>query len=135
MRATLNREQAESFERFWREYPRKIGKGAARRAWAAALRIADEQTITAALQRQLKARLYPDPTYTPYPSTWLNQERWEDEIETRPPADEAAARARRDAADAEAREMRAALAEALAEGDTKRAAKVRYEAGLAGIRL
>lgn len=70
-------EDSESgFERFWRLYPRKIGKGQARRAWAGALKKTGAELILQALQRQsFDAR----ERFQPHPATWLNGERWLDE--------------------------------------------------------
>jgi hypothetical protein len=68
------------FDRFWKGYPRKIGKGAARQAWAKhviAARIDVELVISAAEFFGL-TRAGQDPKYTPHASTWLSQQRWED---------------------------------------------------------
>lgn len=70
----------ESFLAFWAAYPRRIGKGAARAAWAKALRLAGADAILGALRAQVGAGLFRDATYTPHPATWLHQERWDDEI-------------------------------------------------------
>ena len=80
MKKEMTAEQRESFEKFWRSYPRKIGKGAARRAWAAALRIAAADGIVAARERQSGAGVFGEMKFIPAPATWLNQERWEDEV-------------------------------------------------------
>lgn len=65
------------FEMFWRDYPRKIAKGAAWKAWQTAIKVASAETIIASLNRKWPA----DPAYIPHPATYLNQRRWEDEIE------------------------------------------------------
>lgn len=73
----------ERFDRFWAAYPRRVAKGAARKAFAK-LNPNDEL-----LDRMLTAiaaqRVSPDWTrnngqYIPHPSTWINQERWDDEV-------------------------------------------------------
>lgn len=140
MTTKMTKAQAETFERFWRDYPRKIGKGAARRAWAGALRIADAAKITAALERQLKAGVFSDIKFSetkfiPYPATWLNQERWEDEVVRLPTPAEVAARTKAPAAETEERLLREALADALETGDGDLEARVRAEAAAAGISL
>lgn len=68
-----------AFTEFWAAYPRKTAKGAARDAWAKALKAgADPQTmITAAARFSDSPHRKPD--FTPHPATWLNQERWEDD--------------------------------------------------------
>lgn len=66
-------DQDPDFTAFWRLYPRKDGKGAARRSWCAALRIVTADTILAGLAAY---RFDPSPRFRPLPSTWLNGERW-----------------------------------------------------------
>jgi len=65
------------FDLFWKTYPRKTAKGAARKAWDKLT----EENRKAALAGA--ARFAADPnreeTFTPYPATWLNAEQWEDE--------------------------------------------------------
>ena len=69
------------FDEFWQAYPRKVGKGAARKAYSKALRLTDHDTIMGALSDQRPAMEAKEPKFIPHPSTWLNQERWEDEPE------------------------------------------------------
>ena len=70
------------FEEFWGLWPTKKGKGAARTAHAKACGKADPEAILAAVRAQLpdlaenKAR-----GFGVHATTWLNQERWEDEVE------------------------------------------------------
>lgn len=69
------------FDEFWQKYPRKVGKGAARGAWAKAVKIAAPEVILEALKRQIGAGVFGgDPVFVPHPRTWLSQERWEDEV-------------------------------------------------------
>ncbi len=75
---------AGGFDEWWKLYPRKVGKGAARKAYERALRKADPVVLLAAVVRARDA--YNDQAakrgshrFTPHPSTWLNEERWEDE--------------------------------------------------------
>lgn len=65
------------WQRFWSLYPKKIGKGAARRSWARALRKVDDPEVLIAAARRFAGHA-DDLRYVPYPSTWLNQERWLD---------------------------------------------------------
>lgn len=72
------------FDLFWSAYPLKKSKKDARKAFAKVKAPLD--TLLAALERQKKT---PDWTkdggrYIPYASTWLNGERWEDEVKTGP---------------------------------------------------
>ena len=69
------------FDLFWAAYPLKKSKKDARKAFAKVKAPLD--TLLAALERQKKT---PDWTkdggrYIPYASTWLNGERWEDEVQ------------------------------------------------------
>ena len=65
------------FEEFWRTYPRKAAKGAARRAWAKAVRISDPGQIIEAASRYAQDPNR-DESFTAHPATWLNGERWLD---------------------------------------------------------
>lgn len=67
------------FDEFWCEVPRKIGKGQARKAWTAALKKADADTIISGIRRYAAERRNEDAKFTAHPATWLNGERWEDE--------------------------------------------------------
>ena len=78
MKPTLK--QQSEFDAFWAVYPRRIGKGAARVAWGKAVKLETPERITAAIASQVKAAVFTDMTFTPHPSTWLNQERWDDDI-------------------------------------------------------
>lgn len=67
-----------AFEEFWKAYPRKVAKGAARSAFGRALKKVDAAALVAG------ARSYADdparkPDYTKHPATWLNGECWEDQ--------------------------------------------------------
>lgn len=68
------------FEAFWRAYPRRIGKGAARNAFQKAIRKTDLETMLTAIEAYVQHK----PSWQDFchPSTWLNQERWSDEWET-----------------------------------------------------
>jgi hypothetical protein len=65
------------FLTFWGVYPRKVGKGAARKAYRNALKRASFDEILAGAKRY--AASSPDPEYTKHPSTWLNADCWLDE--------------------------------------------------------
>jgi hypothetical protein len=69
------------FARFWDAYPRKEAKGAARRAWAKAIKTADADAVIAGA-----ARYRHDPRreerFTAHAATWLNSERWLDQTPT-----------------------------------------------------
>lgn len=69
------------FERFWAAYPRKVGKGDARKAFDRAIRKIEgpdpPALLLAALERVKST--WTDSQFIPHPATWLNGERWNDE--------------------------------------------------------
>jgi hypothetical protein len=67
-----------TFEDFWRAYPRKVGKRAAATAYKEALSSVDAETLLAAAKR-FAADPNREDQFTPHPTTWLRQGRWEDE--------------------------------------------------------
>lgn len=69
---------AVEFDAFWAAYPRKVGKGDTRLAWAKALRKTDAQTLIHAARALRDDPNLPETQYIPYPTTWLNGERWDD---------------------------------------------------------
>lgn len=74
----------QGFEAFWGQYPRRRGKGAAEKAYRAALKIVSAETLMAACLRFSAAedaayRRGKEAQYTPHASTWLNRRSWEDE--------------------------------------------------------
>lgn len=77
-RRRVNGTYPDSFEHFWRAYPRRAGKKAALSAWLVAIQEADPDAIVAAALRYAN-----DPNreqrFTPHPATWLRQGRWDDE--------------------------------------------------------
>lgn len=72
------------FEIFWQNYPRKVGRKKALEAW---LKIQPDEElakriITGLLSAmQSKQWKKDNGQFIPHPSTWLNQERWNDECE------------------------------------------------------
>ena len=75
----MTKEQLDQFEAFWRTYPRRVGKGAARTKFERALKLATFEEIMAGLRRQLSYYATREQQFIPHPATWLFQERWDDE--------------------------------------------------------
>lgn len=78
------------FDSFWALYPKKVGKGQAVKAYRAALKKATADTIEASLRLQLPwfdAQLKADGDFRPNAATWLNGERWADQVATPKPVD------------------------------------------------
>lgn len=78
---------ADRFDEFWDSYPKRVGKGAARRSWDKAVKagVPPQQIISAVEQYAswLAAGAHPDVDFCPpaaNPATWLNQQRWLDEL-------------------------------------------------------
>ena len=78
---TLN--NIDHFDSFWLAYPRKVGKAQARKAWD---RLKPSDDIVRAIAENISLRLqhgeWSDTKFIPHASTYLNNARWEDEIET-----------------------------------------------------
>lgn len=72
-------QDANGFDAFWASYPRRVGKDAARRAWARlAPDMATQRAITAAIAQQRQTDQWKRHV-VPNPATWLNEGRWQDE--------------------------------------------------------
>ena len=70
-----------TFDAFWSAYPRKIAKGHARKAFEKACKLADPAEIIAAVGKFAYAMQDTEKQYIPHPTTWLNGERWEDDMD------------------------------------------------------
>ena len=70
-----------SFNEFWNAYPRKVNKKEAKQKWFKA-KLPNLDIILKALETQKQAESWQKDggKYIPHPTTWLNQERWNDEI-------------------------------------------------------
>ena len=73
------------FDEFWSIYPRKIAKAIARKAWQ---RLSANQQLMAAKAINTHCQYWKtketELEFIPHPATWLNQERWEDELVIEP---------------------------------------------------
>jgi len=72
---------AEAFDRFWTTYPRRDDKGHAVKAFTAALRKADAESIIEGAHEFATTceREHRERKFIPLAATWLNGERWADE--------------------------------------------------------
>jgi len=61
-----------TFELWWRQYPHKVCKGQARRAWVAAIRKATHQQLMDGVARYVAEK----PVHWMSPAAWLREERW-----------------------------------------------------------
>jgi hypothetical protein len=85
--APLKQNNEQDFDTFWHYYPRRTGKGAARKAFLAAVakgtpahRIIEAAASYANTCQMIGKEIQ----FTPHPSVWLNQERWDDDPEQAP---------------------------------------------------
>ena len=69
------------FDEFWMLYPRKVAKAAARKVWQ---KLSEEDQLLAAKAIDEHCQYWKAKEtaleFIPHASTWLNQERWEDEL-------------------------------------------------------
>lgn len=72
--------QGVTFDEFWKAYPKKVGKEAARKAFGKVK--APVESLLTAIERQKCSDQWTKDNgqYIPNPATWLNQGRWEDEL-------------------------------------------------------
>lgn len=67
------------FDEWWQAYPRKIGKGQARKAYKTAAKKTDHASLLAAAVSFAQKTKGADPKFIAHPTTWLNGERWDDQ--------------------------------------------------------
>lgn len=76
------------FESFWSAYPKKVGKGYALKSWNKISPGKElTQKILSAVETQKQSQQWKkdDGQFIPNPATWLNQGRWEDDLEVELP--------------------------------------------------
>jgi hypothetical protein len=69
------------FKDFWTAYPRRVAKGAARKAWRSIMKkggVEASAVIAGAAAYRDDPDRKPDITFTAHPASWLNAERWTD---------------------------------------------------------
>lgn len=76
-----DKEYTDKFEEFWKEYPKKVGKREAYRAFKKAK--VPLQELLDAIRKQKRSAMWAKENgrFIPNPATWLNQGRWEDQVE------------------------------------------------------
>lgn len=82
-KVTLKKVSAEDplFDRFWSLYPRKVSKSGAQKAWKVAAKKIDPAVIIEGLEIHLQDLIEKPKQFIPHAATWLNEERWADELE------------------------------------------------------
>ena len=82
--ASRRSEIDKGFDGFWLLCPRKIGKGAAKKAYAKAVQTTSPDVLKEAMRRYAASRVGEPEQYTKHPATWLNAECWLDEAKGAP---------------------------------------------------
>jgi len=74
---------AEDFEKFWSVYPknRRVSKKSAAKAFNKAILQTDLQTIIDSVEKHKNTAQWKNAPFIPHPTTYLNGELWEDEVE------------------------------------------------------
>jgi hypothetical protein len=70
----------DEFDQWYRLYPKKEAKGAAQKAFIKARKTASLEELVSGLRRYLQATKGTDRQFIHLPATWLNQQRWMDEV-------------------------------------------------------
>ena len=68
------------FNDFYTSYPRKTARGAAKVSWRKACKGVDADVIISQAVLFAASVEGKDKKFIPHPATWLNQERWDDEV-------------------------------------------------------
>ena len=82
-RSRSTSDDPEGFAEFWAAYPKRVARGTAAKAYAKAIKKADPAEILTGAHRYA-ADPTRKPEFTSHPATWLNAERWTDEVTTPP---------------------------------------------------
>jgi hypothetical protein len=73
------------FEKFWENWPKKVAKKKAESAWSK-LTLLEKREAMEALPKHIKyweiKKTHID--FVPYPASWINAARWEDELDMTP---------------------------------------------------
>ena len=81
----INKEYLDRFDIFWKKYPRKVAKPNAQKAW---LKIKPDDALTqkmiVAIDKQGLCNR--EIQFVPHPASWLNAQRWEDEVQSSQPS-------------------------------------------------
>jgi len=70
-----------TFVEFWSAYPRRVSKHAAFRAWTAAVKKTEPESILHALEESKREWAGRELKFIPYPATWLRATDFDDEFE------------------------------------------------------
>ena len=73
---------SEIFQKFYVEYPKHVGRGAAAKAFVRAMKKATPEQVTEGARKYASwcKKTGRESRFIPNPATWLNQERWDDDL-------------------------------------------------------
>lgn len=82
-RERIQKPDIKGFDDFYEMYPRKVGKALAKKHWE---RLAPDATLREKIALNLSKRIKGEwkeikKEYIPHPGTYINNERWEDEVD------------------------------------------------------
>ena len=78
--AQSNKDLDTKFDDFYASYPRKTARGAAKVSWRKACKGVDADVIISQAALFAASVEGKEKKFIPHPATWLNQERWDDEV-------------------------------------------------------
>jgi len=84
---TRGSETMEKFDEFWSIYPKKVGKLAAYRVWAALKLNGETDSVIEAVKKQMDSKNWQEKKFIPKPENWLADGRWDDAVEEADPFD------------------------------------------------
>lgn len=80
----ISKEKSDTFETFWKAYPKKVGKEKCFN-WFKSHKVDSDllNKMLDKIEEYKNTKQWSNSQYIPHPYTWLNQGRWDDEIETK----------------------------------------------------
>lgn len=82
LKKEISKEKSDTFETFWKAYPKKVGKEKCFN-WFKSHKVDSDllNKMLNKIEEYKNTKQWSNPQYIPHPYTWLNQGRWDDEIE------------------------------------------------------
>lgn len=72
--------EPDGFEAFYEAFPKHVGRGQALKAYRSALKIATGEALLTGARRYAASVVGKEPQFVAHPATWLNGQRWLDEL-------------------------------------------------------
>ena len=82
LKKEISKEKSDTFDTFWKAYPKKVGKEKCFN-WFKSHKVDSDllNKMLNKIEEYKNTKQWSNPQYIPHPYTWLNQGRWDDEIE------------------------------------------------------